>query len=92
DQHPIFGGEAKQNEFEVDGYHLIAPQGATGIVVPFEKAKTAGMWSHFATDLGFPDEFVYQKPTGLSRDILVPEDAWSPMHVAWERSDTGFYY
>ncbi|MBV9914726.1 MAG: NAD(P)-binding protein, partial [Sinobacteraceae bacterium] len=92
DQHPIFGGEAKQNEFEVDGYHLTAPQGATGIVVPFNKAKDAGMWTHFATDLGFPDEFVYQKPTGLSKDILVPEDCWSPMHVAWERSDTGFYY
>jgi spermidine dehydrogenase len=92
DQHPIFGGEAKQNEFEVDGYHLTAPQGATGIVVPFDKARSAGMGSHFATDLGFPDEFVYQKPTGLSRDILVPEDAWTPMHVAWERSDTGFFY
>ena len=92
DQHPIFGGEAKQNEFEVDGYHLTAPQGATGIVVPFKKAKDAGMWTHFATDLGFPEEFVFQKPSGLSRDILVPEDAWSPMHVAWERSDTGFYY
>lgn len=92
DQHPIFGGEAKQNEFEVDGYHLTAPQGATGIVVPFNKAKDAGMWSHFAQDLGFPDEFIYQKPTGLSKDILVPEDCWSPMHVAWERSDTGFYY
>ncbi|MBV8740862.1 MAG: NAD(P)-binding protein, partial [Sinobacteraceae bacterium] len=92
DQHPIFGGEAKQNEFEVDGYHLTAPQGATGIVVPFNKAKDAGMWTHFATDLGFPDEFVYQKPTGLSKDILVPEDCWSPMHIAWERSDTGFYY
>jgi len=63
DQHPIFGGEAKQNEFEVDGYHLTAPQGATGIVVPFNKAKDAGMWTHFATDLGFPEEFVYQKPT-----------------------------
>ena len=92
DQHPIFGGEAKQNEFEVDGYHLTAPQGSTGIVVPFNKAKEAGMWSHFASDLGFPDEFVYQKPTGLSREILIPEDAWSPMHVAWERSDTGFFY
>ena len=90
DQHPIFGGEAKQNEFEVDGYHLTAPQGATGIVVPFNKAKDAGMWTHFATDLGFPEEFIYQKPTGMSQDILVPEDAWSPMHVAWERSDTGF--
>lgn len=92
DQHPIFGGEAKQNEFEVDGYHLTAPQGATGIVVPFKKARESGFGTHFAQDLGFPDEFVYQKPTGLSRDILVPEDAWTPMHIGWERSDTGFYY
>jgi spermidine dehydrogenase len=92
DQHAIFGGEAKQNEFHVDGYHLTAPQGSTGIVVPFDKAKSAGMWSHFSGDLGFPDEFIYQKPSGLSQDILVPEDCWTPMHVGWERSDTGFYY
>jgi spermidine dehydrogenase len=92
DQHPIFGGEAKQNEFMVDGHHLTAPQGATGIVVPFSKAKEAGMWSHFSKDLGFPDEFQYQKPTGLSKPILVPEDAWTPMHIGWQRSDTGFYF
>jgi spermidine dehydrogenase len=92
DQHPIFGGEAKQNEFEVDGYHLTAPQGATGIVVPFTRAKEAGFGTHFTDDLGFPDEFVYQKPTGLSRDILIPEDAWTPMHVGWERADIGYYY
>ena len=35
DQHPIFGGEAKQNEFEVDGYHLTAP-------VPFGGYKQSG--------------------------------------------------
>ncbi|MFO1468890.1 MAG: NAD(P)-binding protein [Steroidobacteraceae bacterium] len=92
DPHPIFGGEAKQNEFEVDGYHLTAPQGATGIVVPFAKAKEAHFWSHFADDIGLPPEFTYQKPTGLSRDILVPEDAWTPMHVGWERSDIGYFY
>ncbi len=92
DQHPIFGGEAKQNEFEVDGYHLTAPQGATGIVVPFNRAKEAGFSSHFSEDLGFPEEFVYQKPTGLSQDILVPEDCWTPMHVGWERADIGYYY
>ena len=92
DQHPIFGGEAKQNEFEVDGYHLTAPQGSTGMVVPFPRAKEAGIYSHFAKDLGFPDEFVYQKPAGLSQDILVPEDVWGPMHISWERADTGFYY
>ena len=92
DQHPIFGGEAKQNEFEVDGYHLTAPQGATGIVVPFNRAKEAGFASHFSEDLGFPEEFAYQKPTGLSRDILVPEDCWTPMHIGWERADIGYFY
>jgi spermidine dehydrogenase len=92
DQHPIFGGEAKQNEFEVDGYHLTAPQGATGIVVPFDRAKVAGFSSHFAKDLGFPDEFVFQQASGLNSEILIPEDAWTPMHIGWERADTGFYY
>lgn len=92
DQHAIFGGEAKQNEFEVDGHHLTAPQGATGIVVPFDRAKQAGMWSKFSGDLGFPDEFVYQQPTGLSKPLLVPEDAWTPMHIGWERADIGYHY
>jgi spermidine dehydrogenase len=92
DQHPIFGGEAKQNEFDVNGYHLTAPQGSTGIVVPFSRAKDAGMFTHFVNDLDFPSEFEFQKPTGLSKDILVPHDAWCPMHIGWEQSDTGFFY
>jgi len=58
---------------------------------PFSKAREAGFYNALRKDLGFPDEFVFQKPTGLKKDILVPQDAWSPMHVAWERSDTGFY-
>jgi spermidine dehydrogenase len=92
DQHPIFGGEAKQNEFDVDGYHLTAPQGSTGIVVPFSTAKNANFYSHFCSDLGFPDEFVFQEPTGLSSQIKVPHDAWFPMHLGWEKADAGFYY
>ena len=30
DNHPIFGGESKENEFNVNGTRLIAPQGANG--------------------------------------------------------------
>lgn len=92
DNHPIFGGEAKQNEFEVDGYHLTAPQGSTGIVVPFRKAKEAGFWSPFAEELGFPGEIVFQKPTGLSKNIRIPQDPYTPMHIGWQLADTGFYY
>ena len=92
DQHGIFGGEAKQNQFEVDGYKLTAPQGSTGIVVPFARAKDAGMYSPWAKELGYPEQFEYQSPKNLSQPIKVPEDMWSPMHIAWERADTAFYY
>ncbi len=92
DQHAIFGGEAKQNEFEVDGYHLTGPQGSTGIVVPYDRAKAAGMISPIADEIGLPQHYEYQTAKGLNKDIRVPEDCYSPMHIAWERSDTGFYY
>ena len=35
DNHPIFGGEAKRNEFLVDGQRLIAHQGSAFFPVPF---------------------------------------------------------
>jgi len=35
ENHPIFGGEAKRNEFEVDGRRLIAHQGSAIYFVPY---------------------------------------------------------
>jgi spermidine dehydrogenase len=35
ENHPIFGGEAKQNEFEVDGKRLFAHQGSAIYFVPY---------------------------------------------------------
>ena len=43
DVHPIFGGEAKQNEFEVDGVRLWGPQGSNGNVYPIKKAHRNGL-------------------------------------------------
>jgi spermidine dehydrogenase len=34
DNHPVFGGEAKQNQMLVDGVRLTGPQGSNGAVVP----------------------------------------------------------
>ncbi len=92
DQHEIFGGEAKQNEIEVDGYRLTAPQGSTGIVVPFTRAAESGFPIVFKDELRFPDTFEYQEPENLSKPIEIPQDMWSPMHIAWERADVGYYY
>ncbi len=35
ENHPVFGGEARRNEFEVNGHHLIAAQGSAMFFPPF---------------------------------------------------------
>ena len=34
DNHPVFGGEAKENEFLVNGHRLFGPQGSNGFYAP----------------------------------------------------------
>lgn len=41
DNHPIFGGEAKQNEFVVDGHRLIAHQGSAVFFVQYPHSLIA---------------------------------------------------
>jgi spermidine dehydrogenase len=93
DQHPVFGGEAKQNEFEVDGTHLWAPQGSTGMVFPLNRAKEYNFFSEFYDELDFPREFEFQEPRNLkTRDLLVPGDIWGPMNIQWEAADIGYFF
>lgn len=90
DNHPVFGGEARHNEFEVDGYRLWGPQGSTGAVWPLEGAKKIEMYSHLWEELGLPTEFEWQVPTNSG--LKIPTDTYSPMHLTWEGTDLGWYH
>jgi spermidine dehydrogenase len=90
DNQAIFGGEARHNEFEVDGYRLWGPQGSTGAVWPLEGAKKIGMYSHLWDELGLPTEFEWQQPTGTK--LKIPTDTYSPMHLTWEATDLGWFH
>lgn len=59
DNHPIFGGEAKENEFNVDGNRLIAPQGANGFFIPEAVNDPAMAVSdpRYYAELGLPREY-----------------------------------
>ena len=92
DVHQIFGGEAKQNEFEVDGVRLWGPQGSNGNVYPIADAIETGFGAPLWRELGLPEEFVWQEPTGLEKDLRIPPDVYGPMHITWESADQGFYY
>lgn len=45
ENHPIFGGEAKQNEFEVDGHHLTAHQGSAIYFVQYPRSFLAEFYN-----------------------------------------------
>ena len=90
DNHPVFGGEARHNEFEVDGYRLWGPQGSTGAVWPLDSAKKIEMYSHLWEELGLPTQFQWQEPTNT--DLKIPKDTYSPMHLAWEETDLGWFH
>lgn len=59
DNHPIFGGEAKENEFSVNGIRLIGPQGANGFFVPpaVDDPELATADLRYYAELGIPREF-----------------------------------
>lgn len=90
DNHDMFGGEARQNEFEVDGYRLWAPQGSTGAVWPLSAAKRIGMYSPLWDELKLPREFEWQEAT--NSNLKIPYDNYSPMHLTWEGTDLGWYH
>ena len=92
DEHAIFGGEAKQNEFDVDGVHLWAPQGSHGSMYPITLAREWHESHDYWQLAGLPEEFEWQELTGTDKDIKVPWDVYSPMGFAWEQADTGFFY
>ena len=76
DNHPMIGGEAKENEFLVNGERLIAPQGANGFFVPevpTDLSEARGDPYYYA-ELGIPREFTFpdwprdRKPLRFCRD------------------------
>ena len=66
ENHPIFGGEAKRNEFVVDGHRLIAPQGSDHFATPKPGSNMAGFYASVGVDA---NKFEYQKWQSSSPEI-----------------------
>lgn len=83
ENHPIFGGEAKRNEFIVDGQRLIAPQGSDHFATPLPGSPMADFYASIGVDAG---KFEYQSWEGSSPEIPVGR---SFEHI---RSPYGIYF
>jgi len=88
DNHPIFGGEAKRNEFDVRGHRLVGPQGSNDFGI---QPKTGAPDDYF-TSLGLPREYDYLEPQGPAAGMRLPLDNYSFLHWAADRFDVGYRF
>jgi len=58
ENHPVFGGQARRNEFVVDGQRLIAPQGSNWFWVPNSTQLVRDFYGRVGVH---PEEFKYQE-------------------------------
>ena len=88
ENHPIFGGEAKRNEFEVDGARIAGPQGSNDFSVP----PATGDPDDYFSALGIPREFEYAPWDEEAEGVRVPFDNFSYMHWVEDRFSVGHFF
>jgi spermidine dehydrogenase len=94
ENHPIFGGEAKQNEFDVDGHRLVAPQGSNGALAVKEHDHVTGRYEVYAEyyrELGMPSQYDLEPLAGGAEKYTLPNDHFDPMLLE-RKFATGYYF
>jgi len=89
ENHPVFGGEAKQNEFDVDGYRIFAPQGSNDFGLPNKDDESLIAEIYRKTGLPFELKFVEKDPRKSKVDS--PLDNYYGVFWEEERYDTGYF-
>ena len=89
DNHPVFGGEAKQNEFDVDGYRLYGPQGSNDFGPP--PVGSSGLIADIFRDTGLPFEYEFVDQDRAQTTVRAPLENYYGMYWEEERYDTGYF-
>jgi spermidine dehydrogenase len=83
DNHAIFGGEARRNEFLVDGQRIVAHQGSAIFLVPGKGGYTERFYEMIGMDRR---SFEYQKWAGRSPEMRLNHSPYG------EPANYGFYF
>ncbi|MDP6810338.1 MAG: NAD(P)-binding protein [Pseudomonadales bacterium] len=95
DNHPVFGGVAKQNEFMVNGERLISPQGANGFSIPDfdnEAQDFAGGDAYWYRKVGIPEAFTYPQWADDLDPMTFCGDHYGFLHWRQPQISTGRFY
>ena len=91
ENHPMFGGHAKQNEFLVKGRRLIGPQASNDFAIPREGSH--GQMDELFTELHLPREYSYAAWDTSLKPLRFPRDNYSHMDgINDTQVDIGYYF
>jgi spermidine dehydrogenase len=91
ENHPVFGGEAKQNQMMADGVMLTGPQGSNDAVIPQADnsyAHVAGLWD----EIGLPRSFDFVSPAASAAGLRFARDQYEPMFWNEDANSLGYYF
>jgi spermidine dehydrogenase len=88
DNHPVFGGEAKENEFEVDGHRLFGPQGSNAFIIPTGRTTLSDdVWRA----VGMPTQFEFADSDN-DFGLKTARDSYESMFWGEPRLDVGHLF
>jgi spermidine dehydrogenase len=91
ENHAMLGGEARQNEFMVDGERLLGPQGSNDFIVP--QAGVDSLPDSFFAEFALPREYAWQSWDPKLRPLRFARDNYSNMDGFQESQvDIGYFF
>jgi spermidine dehydrogenase len=91
ENHAIVGGEARQNEFDVDGVRLMAPQGSNDFAVPPADSRSAV--ARFFEEFAIPRDYQWQSWDSGLKPLRFAHDNYSSMDGFQETQvDVGHFF
>ncbi|MEQ8264589.1 NAD(P)-binding protein [Pseudohaliea sp.] len=92
DNHPVLGGEAKRNIFEINGQRLVAPQGANGFSVPaIDDGGFADGDARYFEELDIPREYSYPTLQGSEKQLRFGQDDYGFLYWLEDQVSVGYF-
>ncbi len=88
ENHPVFGGEAKENEFEIEGHRLFGPQGSNAFVTPTGHTTLS---DDVFRKVGLPLEYSFADKQN-DFGIKTPYDSYDAMFWGEHKFDVGHFF
>jgi spermidine dehydrogenase len=89
DNHAIFGGFAKSNEFNVDGYRIAGAQASINFLLP-DSPNARG--ADYLRELGLPEQFQFARPEDVDPSVVFQKATSGPFYYGEQTATVGYYF